>query len=278
MEKIRSLFSKSSSQSSQILSDLHLEVGQQYSTFEIPPSAPYLVLAGDIGRLQDYDSYLSFLARQSQRFEKVFLVLGNHEFYGLSFAAGLEQARKLEKEPILDSKIVLLHQKCLDVPNSAILILGCTLWSEVPDDARQEKITNWSVPNHNAAYVAGMSWLKIQIADIQKAHKENLKGKPERTTVIITHHALETSNPQHVGNPWTSAFATDLLDGEDWFNVKLWVFGHTHFTTEFKKDRIKVVSNQRGYVLPGSVPRTDNVKDKKMVFNVRKVVRVNDRS
>lgn len=45
----------------QINSDLHLEVGQQHFSFQIPASAPYLVPAGDIGRLIDYDSYLDFL-------------------------------------------------------------------------------------------------------------------------------------------------------------------------------------------------------------------------
>lgn len=45
----------------QINSDFHLEVGQQYFSLQVPASAPYLVPAGDIGRLVDYDSYLDFL-------------------------------------------------------------------------------------------------------------------------------------------------------------------------------------------------------------------------
>jgi predicted phosphodiesterase len=286
MEKIRSLFRKSSSQSFQILSDLHLEVGQQYSTFEIPPSAPYLVLAGDIGLLTNYEAYLAFLARQTQRFKKVFLVLGNHEFYGLLFTAGLEQARKLEVEPILQGRMILLHQKRFDVPNSSISILGCTLWSKIPDDAQQvvqmkvadfRKITDWSAASHNDAYDTDLSWLRNQVAELQKASDGSLKKKaPERTIVIITHHAPSTQNtadPRHDNSPLTSAFSTDLLYGEDWPNVELWVFGHTHFTTEFKKDGIKVVSNQRGCVFPkGDSVQEKNEKKKKGAFDVRKVV------
>lgn len=90
----------------QINSDLHLEVGQQYSSFQIPASAPYLVLAGDIGRLVDYDSYLVFLKTQTEQFELISWVLGNHEFYTSTFTTGLERARRLEEE------------SCLAPPNS----------------------------------------------------------------------------------------------------------------------------------------------------------------
>lgn len=46
----------------QVMSDLHLEVGQQYTSFRISPCAPYLILAGDIGRLSDYVAYRDFLS------------------------------------------------------------------------------------------------------------------------------------------------------------------------------------------------------------------------
>ena len=38
--------------------DLHLEVGQQYLIFDFDVTAPNLILAGDIGRLIDYESYV----------------------------------------------------------------------------------------------------------------------------------------------------------------------------------------------------------------------------
>ena len=134
IQKIRSLLSKSLI-SFQILSDLHPKVCRQCSSFEIPVSAWYLVLASDVGRLVDYDDYLSFLRRQTERFERGFLVLGNHEFYGASFVTGLEKARKLEKESSLNGKFVL-HQTRYDIPNSHVTILGCTLWSSITEEAK----------------------------------------------------------------------------------------------------------------------------------------------
>jgi hypothetical protein len=185
-------------------------VRRRYFTFEIPPSAPYWVLAGDIGFLTNYDAYLAFLAWQTQCFKKVFLVLGNHEFYGLSLTTGLEQARKLEVEPILKGRMVLLHQKRFDVPNSSISILGCTVWSKIQANAQQvvqmkvsdfRKITDWSAASHNAAHEVDLSWLKTQVAELRKRYYGCRKTKPpERTIVIITLHApsaQKTADPKH---------------------------------------------------------------------------------
>lgn len=77
METLRRLFNGYISPKTifQVMSDLHLEVHQQYAYFNIPPKAPYLILAGDIGRLKDHQPYLEFLARQCDQFVKVFLVV-----------------------------------------------------------------------------------------------------------------------------------------------------------------------------------------------------------
>lgn len=69
-------------------------------------------------------------------------------------------------------------------------------------------------------------------------------------------------------NPWNSAFATDILSQDHWSGAKIWVFGHAHHTAEFKEGNIKVVSNQRGYVLPWSCYPKKN--DEKGKFDVKK--------
>ncbi|ESZ96456.1 Ser/Thr protein phosphatase superfamily protein [Sclerotinia borealis F-4128] len=290
VDEYHSLFNKPPPPAAfQLLSDLHLEVCSQYLTFEILPSAPYLILAGDIGCLVDYDSYLAFLAKQTAQFEKVFLILGNHEFYHLSFTAALEQARRLEIEAILDGKLVLCHQKRWDIEigNSQISILGCTLWSKIIDGARDAvqarvkdfgKINSWSIDDHNAAHASDLEWLSGQVTDIQNQNRSRAMGEPERKILIITHHAPlihGTSNPKNINNPWSSAFATDLLEGSglNWGDVKVWVFGHTHFTTDFEKNGTRVLSNQRGYILPGSIENKDD-KYKDIVFEPKRVFSV----
>lgn len=254
---MRERFFPASSLRVQVLSDLHLEVGQQYTSYTFPASAPLLLLAGDIGRLKDYHSYLHFLHAQATRYTKVFLVLGNHEFYDLEYEQGLALAQRLIAEPSLVDKVVLLHRAHWDDPNSSLTIIGCTLWSALPGHVHQivaakvkdfQKIQQWTPERHNQVHIEELAWLRERVASL------HLAG---RRLLVATHHApcIEgTSRPEHVANPWTAAFATDILqlpgvcDG-----VGTWVFGHTHYSTEFVRDDIRIVANQRGYVLPGSV-------------------------
>lgn len=243
------------------MSDLHLEVGQQYASFTFETTAPYLILGGDIGRLVDYEGYLSFLKDQTNRYDRVFLVLGNHEFYGLDFPTGLATARRLEQEPALEGKLVLLQQNTVhltDGPES-VAVLGCPLWSFIADESSQviasvvndfKKIDGWSVEKHNAAHAKDLDWLRQEVTALQDQD-------PERDVMIVTHHAPvidQTASPQHKDSPIQSAFSTDICNtGQLWRPVKYWMFGHTHWTTHFRVNGIQLVSNQRGYVFPGNI-------------------------
>ncbi|KAH7318102.1 putative calcineurin-like phosphoesterase [Stachybotrys elegans] len=261
----------------QILSDLHLEISNQYYTYTFPTSAPLLLLGGDIGRLVDYDGYLEFLRAQSQRYRAVFLVLGNHEFYTLTYDAGLEEARRLVAEPSLSGRVVLLHRARWDDPDSHLTLLGCTLWSAIrPDESKLvqgvvsdfKHIQGWTVDSHNAMHVEELAWLQDQVASLQDQ---------DRRILVATHHApctKGTSNPDHAKKPWSSAFATDVLQGSGWSKVKTWVFGHTHYTTTFMRNGITVAANQRGYVFPTEKKRPKTNPDLSHEFDETKFVTV----
>ena len=84
----------------QVLSDLHLEVCRQYASFEVPKTgAEYLILAGDIGRLIDYEPLLGFLEGLVSSYRRIFYVLGNHEFYTMTSEDGIREAERLERSP-----------------------------------------------------------------------------------------------------------------------------------------------------------------------------------
>ncbi|GKZ72395.1 hypothetical protein AnigIFM63309_009377 [Aspergillus niger] len=278
---LRKVWSSSyqSSVSFQILSDLHLEVNQQYSSYEFPACAEYLILAGDIGRLTDYNDYRNFLQKQTDRFRSVFLLLGNHEFYNETFDTGIEMAKQLEEDPSFDGRLIVLHQKRYDVPGSNVSILGCTLWSKVPQESAEvvqskvkdfQRISDWSVDDHNARHDFDYSWLMKEVHSIHAENRTVAKDSKRRSILVVTHHAPSlqgTSNPKHAQSPWSVAFGTNILS-EVPDGVKVWVFGHTHYNTDFKEKGVRVVSNQRGNVLPGSDPKADSG------FDVRKVIQL----
>ena len=253
------LQSRNSSYRFQVLSDLHLEVGSQYATFDFPQCAPYLILAGDIGRLVDYEPYLGFVCRQCDRFKLVFLVLGNHEFYGVSRADGLRTSYQLQSEPVLHGRLKVLQQGQAEV--GSCLILGCTLNSYILPEAQDfirtkikdfQRIKDWTIEMHNASHLDDVAWLEERV-------QSTIPQKVPRAThiLVITHNAptiQRTSRPDQVHSLQVSAFATDLRfeSTRTFSNVRCWIYGHTHYSNQFSIGSTQFVSNQRGYAFRSS--------------------------
>ncbi|EFR05504.1 Ser/Thr protein phosphatase superfamily protein [Nannizzia gypsea CBS 118893] len=240
----------------QYISDLHLEDGQRYETFVVPRTAPYLILAGDIGCLLNYKEYVTFLAAQCAQFDHVFPVLGNHEFYWITHQDGIDAAKRLELEPQLTGKLTVLNRKRVDI-NRRVTILGCTLWSHVPEDSQlwvRMKVADFSiikdrtVEAHNTEHYRDVEWLQ------QEIHNISLE-KEKRDIIVVTHHApsfMRTADPRHQSQPWASAFCSDLIESQvkSWqgFNaIRCWVFGHTHWNAAFKYRGMTINSNQFKY-------------------------------
>lgn len=260
------------------MSDLHLEVGQQYSSFHIQPRATRLILAGDIGRLADYEAFRDFLHTQCEQFSAVYLVLGNHEFFGVSREEGLRQAERLRAEPMMNDRLIVMNRKRVDLQD--VTLLGCTLHSRILPEAEEivrhkindfRQIGDWTTADHTAEHANDVKWLTDEITRIRST-EDGLKRK----IVVISHHAPSTkgtSSPSNEGNPWSSAFGTDLLQGKESScldDVQWWIYGHTHYCTELTYGKVKVFSNQRGYVFP----RNDHGKSGEPERLLSKVQRV----
>ncbi|KAF9776043.1 hypothetical protein IL306_005820 [Fusarium sp. DS 682] len=219
-------------------------------------------------RLIDYDIFLPFLARQTARFQKVFLVLGNHEFYEMSYEDGVEKAKELEKEEGLQGKLVVLDRNRWDDPDSKLTIVGATLWSKIHPSAAEtitlrvsdyKLIKNWTVAKHNDCHAQDLAYLTETVTKLN-----NLPAEKQRNVIVVTHHAPcvnGSSKPEHTNAPYKTAFSTDVIQAREFMRgVAVWMFGHTHFTTEFKKGGVKIVANQRGYVLGYKGPTLENTR------------------
>ena len=228
----------------QYMSDLHLErSGYQ---FAIDPAASILLLAGDIGRLHDFEKYAGFIYRCCALFEKVLLVGGNHEFYGTSHEHGFQMIESIANDPAAQGKLLFLNRVAYDIPRSDITILGCTLHSNIGGSRKAvtndfRRIADWTVERHNQEHAADMAWLREQISSI----------KESRRIIIATHYAPafgKTCHPMHRGSILNQCFASNALDNllancVPW-TVTHWIHGHTHWNTKIRRGTTMIVSNQ----------------------------------
>jgi len=106
----------------QILSDLHLEMGNQ-DQFTFEAIAPYLALLGDIGSPLK-PTYKEFLLAQAKRFIMVFVVAGNHEFFKSTWATTRE---KIAQICSLHPNLVFLDRHSVVIDK--VRVIGATLWS-----------------------------------------------------------------------------------------------------------------------------------------------------
>lgn len=226
----------------QVLSDLHLE---QDHEFTLNAHAPYLALCGDIGT-PSTEVYRDFLLDAADKFAKVFIVAGNHEFYGTSVKEALSCIDGVCSER--SDKLIHLHNKAYDL--DGYRIVGTTLWSDLGEEDEVRDIVT---------FIADFRCIDKFTSDTYRRHHETdlhwLSGALEQCTrdrkeaIVLTHHAptfVNTSHPRNRGSTLSNAFATNLrfLMGP---TVPLWCSGHTHYCCDQIMNGTRLVSNQRGY-------------------------------
>jgi hypothetical protein len=265
----------------QVASDLHLEmlfnnpkmredVAQEIVDSMIVPSAPYLVLAGDIGcpgNVWGKRQYARFLEKQSEQFKLVFVLAGNHEYFsevkGSSFipctapaihAAIKDVCSKFANVVFLDRKVAVVD---------GVRLIGATLWTDIAEE--QESRIESSVCDYKRIYLprgrnlTGTTRL-LTARDVRIWHQTDLKfiewqcriaQELGQDAVILTHHCPTTKYSCDQGiscSSISSAFSSDAWDRlKKWDCIKAWVFGHTHHSIDVLEEHVRLVSNQHGY-------------------------------
>jgi predicted phosphodiesterase len=211
----------------QYVSDLHLEF-RTYSDLQkivanIVPFAPYLVLAGDVGK-PSHPNYAFFLTAMSKAFEHVFLVAGNHEFYGSSLSEIHTTLARL-CEPL--SNVHFLNDQVYTDASLPVHIFGGTMWSLVKDEERRSV----QLLMNDSRYIQGFSIDTISERHVAfvDALRVALDAHPDKPFLVISHYlpSYELIDPAYRDSDVNSAFATDVPLAHD-ERIKAWVYGHTH--------------------------------------------------
>jgi len=236
----------------QIASDLHLEClsNNEYENL-IKPTAPILVLAGDIGNLYKFNQLKDFIKWCCEKFVAVLYVPGNHEYYRhyniptLPFYKLNFRLKSLEKQ---FKNLYILRRKILEINN--IYIAGCTLWSKFKKSVLPPYIVRIKGFNkfiYNNEHYKDLKFIKQTIYKSQQDKKK---------LIIITHHLpLYLKFCNHFDDTFNSLYFTNLEFLLDKNKVHTWICGHVHKNFDFiHKNGTRVMSNQKGKV-------KDNITD-----------------
>jgi len=252
-----SLTPKSPKLQIQIMSDIHLEFS---ANIDIEPKAKYLALLGDIG-LASTSVYKEFLLKQAEKFEKVFVIAGNHEYYHGTVADTKNAISSICKE---HKNLIFMDAKSISI--NGVRVIGCTLWTNIPTQHKEEismclrdySRIYWKNDNPNSENTDKNSKKPITVDDTNSWHKEqvafikseiNSAKEANERVCVLTHHApLKFCDAgEHYKQPSSFAFSTDLeyLFGDP---VSVWAYGHTHHYIDLDLNGTRIITNPRGYV------------------------------
>jgi predicted MPP superfamily phosphohydrolase len=228
----------------QVVSDLHLEF--QIGFPNITPKSEFIFLLGDIGSPLK-DNYWQFIENLSKKFMMVYIITGNHEYYGstIDYIDNLINTKIKEYRNV----VFLNGRKGGIFRIYDTIILGTTLWSYIPPEHMLEVknklndykyIQNFTPELCNIMFNDNVNWIL-----------ETLQQFKYNPVIILSHHTPlinGTSLPQHENTPTNHAFSSDLSFILP--RIHTWCYGHTHFNHpegKFNFSNTQLISNQKGY-------------------------------
>lgn len=272
------------------VSDLHLEFYSDllinYSISKLKPIWNFeyenntifnLALLGDIGNPYN-PSLEQFLQLISNKYSNIFYIPGNHEYYNLSNDNSYTMVKVKNKLDYICSQypnIHLMDNESIEL--YGINFIGTTLWSHIPNEKKLtlSKIINdfnlimidnnkTLTPNDtNKLNKQNIIWLKEQL--IKSIHLPNIIMSHHAPLFNNQKHLHYLSNPKYINSYNNEAFHNNLshLITKP---IVAWLYGHTHYSSEFKLNNVIIGTNQLGYLN----------EQKKINFNPHKFIDLSD--
>ncbi len=247
------------------LSDLHLESEDWTGPL---PCSDVLVIAGDLGHARCFaadadDGYARirrermerFARRAVDSFERVLLVMGNHDHYDGVF----DDTARLFREHL--HGVSVLDDEAVDIGD--VRIFGTTLWSDFEGgDPEAMKRANkgcgefFFVKRRVRDENGNEHLARFRAADALEAHRRSLEKLHDflsapgtGKSLVVSHHPPTTDglNPAYRGKGLDGAFASNLEDVVLAVGPDAWVHGHTHIRREYSLGPTTFYANCRGF-------------------------------
>lgn len=245
----------------QYCSDLHLEFreNREYmSAYPLQAKGEILILAGDIVPFAEMNKHKAFFDELSDKFEAVYWIPGNHEYY--HFDAAKKCGAFNEK---IRSNLFLVNN-CTLIQNNVRFVFS-TLWSKI-SPAYQWQIERGMSDFHVIKY-NGSRFSSLQFNQFHQESRDFIVDEINKQhigkTVVVTHHIPTFLNypEKYKGDVLSEAFAVELFAFIETSNIDYWIYGHHHTNTqEFNIGKTKMLTNQLGYVKYSENSLFDNGK------------------
>ena len=244
-----------------LMSDVHTEFWTTKNDYLNPGEGDVLCLCGDIGVAEDITNpqsfYRRFLRDCAAGYNRVFMVMGNHEHYNWDFMTTEQTVRDN-----LPEGVTLLQNQSELV--DGVHFVGATLWADFNNGNPNEMMSAQGCMNDYHCVSHGER--PLQPADTLSEHDESvswlrqvlptLRGE----VVVMTHHAPSS---QSVKGRYThyvnGAYATNLSQLIETLAPTKWFHGHIHESSDYKIGTTQVLCNPYGYA--GSVLNSDFVTE-----------------
>ena len=215
----------------------------------LTPAARILCLAGDIGNPRK-ELYAKFLDYCHDKWDHVFVIGGNHEFYNRRPLRDLQKYNPHEIDT-WDKRLEACRNVCsqwnnvhfmekdsVHLPDFNLTVLGTTMWTHIPGSYRG--VVEYSMNDYK--YIAKGNPLididSINSEDTSLWHREaknwlSLKlfeaEENRQHVLVMTHHmpSFRFIKPEYLNDDVNCAFAAPM---DEFLKppVRAWIYGHTH--------------------------------------------------
>ncbi len=212
----------------------------------IIPSAPILVMAGDITLFKYLDEHKHYFKILSEQFEAVYWLPGNHEYYQYDLANKMGSF----KEKIFDNVFLLNNQT---VNYKGYTLIFSELWSKISPLHQiqiEKSLNDFNLIKYNGNRLTTEVYNQNFEESFAFIKQEVAKNEAEKV-LVFTHvvPTLKNYPEKYINDPINEAFTVDLTSYIEPSNIKAWVYGHSHFNTpNFMLGNTQMLTNQLCYV------------------------------
>lgn len=199
----------------------------------IEPSAPNLILAGDIGSAYHTEQLTHFLRSCRANFETVIYVAGNNEYY-LRAGYQIRPLAELEntiKNICLEVGVYYLNNSYIETETH--IIFGSTWWSRVDaSPAMRILYEDHLINSDDFSYIHYTSRVALNKVI-------NLNKKTNKKIIVITHYCptkIGTMSNYHKKDDFVHLIPYYFSASEQFLNrgdIDVWIYGHTHLFRDF---------------------------------------------